>query len=306
MPLDARARVGLAAERGEVREAERAEAIVDAHRHDVAAAREGGAAVPGDAALPGLEAAAVDPDQHRPPRVVRGGRADVEREAVLVPAHVALCGEAFARKLRRGGAEALRSPDALPARVGLGREEAPLPDRRSRVGDAGEEHRAFLLATFDLALPGVRDESHGGTSLGSFGPGACPSPGRAGYAGLASWLTPASGGRLLDRQTPEEVAVGVTRFAALAVLALAAPARADLLVASSETDAVLRYDAASGAFRGSFVAAGAGGLDQPRGIAVGPDGELYVASFMTDEVLRYDGATGAFQSTSSSRRGAAG
>ena len=88
--------------------------------------------------------------------------------------------------------------------------------------------------------------------------------------------------------------MGVTRFAALAVLALAAPARADLLVASSETDAVLRYDAVSGAFRGSFVAAGAGGLDQPRGMAVGPDGALYVASFLTDEVLRYDGATGAF------------
>jgi DNA-binding beta-propeller fold protein YncE len=83
---------------------------------------------------------------------------------------------------------------------------------------------------------------------------------------------------------------------ALAVVAtaLAAPARADLLVASSGTDSVLRYDATTGAFRGAFVAAGAGGLDQPRGLATGPDGALYVASFFTDQVLRYDGDTGAF------------
>jgi len=84
------------------------------------------------------------------------------------------------------------------------------------------------------------------------------------------------------------------RAAALVALALAAPARADLLVSSTETDSVLRYDATTGAFRGAFVAAGSGGLDQPRGIARGPDGALYVASFFTDEVLRYDGTTGAF------------
>src|SRR4030095_1817570 len=67
-------------------------------------------------------------------------------------------------------------------------------------------------------------------------------------------------------------------------------ARADLLLSSTETDSVLRYDAATGAFRGAFVAAGSGGLDQPRGLGLGPDGNLYVASFMSDQVLCYDGA----------------
>ena len=81
---------------------------------------------------------------------------------------------------------------------------------------------------------------------------------------------------------------------ALLGLALAVPARADLLVAASETDAVLRYDATTGAFRGAFVAPGAGGLDQPRGMTSGPDGALYVASYFTNEVLRYDGVNGAF------------
>ena len=89
-------------------------------------------------------------------------------------------------------------------------------------------------------------------------------------------------------------ALAFARIAALVALALAAPARADLLVSSTETDSVLRYDAATGAFRGAFVAPGSGGLDQPRGIALGPDGALYVSSFFTDEVLRYDGATGDF------------
>lgn len=80
----------------------------------------------------------------------------------------------------------------------------------------------------------------------------------------------------------------------LCLLAAARPARADLLVANSEKDSVLRYDEATGAPRGAFVAAGSGGLDQPRDMAFGPDGALYVASFFTGQVLRYDGATGAF------------
>src|SRR4029453_2149932 len=71
-------------------------------------------------------------------------------------------------------------------------------------------------------------------------------------------------------------------------------ARADRLLSSTETDSVLRYDAATGAFRGAFVAAGSGGLDQPRRLGLGPHGNLYVASFMSDQVLCYDGATGAF------------
>ena len=86
---------------------------------------------------------------------------------------------------------------------------------------------------------------------------------------------------------------------------------------------VLRYEGPSGpnpgAFLGTFVPAGSGGLANPVGLLFGPDGrndgklDLYVASSVvyltgsnsetfaarpgTSEVLRYDGTTGAFLGT---------
>lgn len=66
-----------------------------------------------------------------------------------------------------------------------------------------------------------------------------------------------------------------------------------LYVSSFDSDAILRYDGATGAFLDVFVAAGAGGLDGPdAGMVFGPDGDLYVPSYYSDEVLRYDGVTG--------------
>lgn len=55
---------------------------------------------------------------------------------------------------------------------------------------------------------------------------------------------------------------------------------------------VLRYDSVTGAYLGSFVSAGSGGLTRPTGLTFGPDGNLYVAD--RNQVLRYDGVTGAF------------
>lgn len=67
-----------------------------------------------------------------------------------------------------------------------------------------------------------------------------------------------------------------------------------LLIASSATDSVLRYDGSTGAFLGAFVTSGSGGLDNPFDLSFGPDLNLYVASTSTSEVLRYEGRTGAF------------
>ena len=57
---------------------------------------------------------------------------------------------------------------------------------------------------------------------------------------------------------------------------------------------ILRYHAGSGAFAGTFVPKGSGGLDQAAAMAFGPDGSLYVSSAATHSVLRFNGNTGEF------------
>jgi len=66
-----------------------------------------------------------------------------------------------------------------------------------------------------------------------------------------------------------------------------------LLVCSSGTHSVLRYDGVTGASLGAFVAPGSGGLTAPFGLTFGNNGNLFVTS-ETNEVLEFDGGTGAF------------
>ena len=77
------------------------------------------------------------------------------------------------------------------------------------------------------------------------------------------------------------------------LFAAALLAHADLLVTSAFTDSVLRYDAATGAFLGTFIPSGSGGLDDPRGIVAAANGDILVSSFATDQILRYS-STGTF------------
>jgi sugar lactone lactonase YvrE len=66
-------------------------------------------------------------------------------------------------------------------------------------------------------------------------------------------------------------------------------------LANYPTDEVLKYDPTTGAFLGVLVAAGAGGLNGPDGVAYGPDGNVYVNSQANGgQVLRFDSQTGAF------------
>jgi outer membrane protein assembly factor BamB len=70
--------------------------------------------------------------------------------------------------------------------------------------------------------------------------------------------------------------------------------------------AVLKFNGKTGAFLGTFVAAGSGGLQNARGVAFGPDGNLYVTDFNGTQVLRYNGTTGAFMGVFASASGACG
>src|SRR5205823_3393050 len=47
----------------------------------------------------------------------------------------------------------------------------------------------------------------------------------------------------------------------------------------------------------AFIAPGSGGLNTPRDLVLGPDGNIYVSSQGTNSVLRYSGTTGAFLGT---------
>jgi sugar lactone lactonase YvrE len=67
----------------------------------------------------------------------------------------------------------------------------------------------------------------------------------------------------------------------------------DLYVGSTLTSEVLLYSGTTGASLGAFVAAGSGGLQQPNGLAFGPDGDLLVSSYGTGQVLEYRGPANA-------------
>jgi DNA-binding beta-propeller fold protein YncE len=71
----------------------------------------------------------------------------------------------------------------------------------------------------------------------------------------------------------------------------------NLYVSNGFGDSISRFDGATGASLGFFVAPGAFGLDAPVGIAFGPSGDLYVASFPTNRIFRFDIASGALVST---------
>src|SRR5262245_8248239 len=71
-----------------------------------------------------------------------------------------------------------------------------------------------------------------------------------------------------------------------------------LLVADSGNGRVLLYDGITGAFIDVFIPSGRGRLNNPRNIAIGPDGHIYISNWAGPDgpgiVMRYNGKTGAF------------
>ncbi len=66
-----------------------------------------------------------------------------------------------------------------------------------------------------------------------------------------------------------------------------------LFVADYGADAILRYDAVTGAFAGVFAAGRAQRVDRPASVRLGPGGQLYSAGFGQADIVRYDAVTGA-------------
>jgi sugar lactone lactonase YvrE len=79
-----------------------------------------------------------------------------------------------------------------------------------------------------------------------------------------------------------------------------------LLVSTSRGNSVMELKQFGSATPQVLVAAGAGGLDDPDAMAIGPDGKLYVSSGRSPEnsaILRYDARTGAFLNVFASGHG---
>jgi len=71
-------------------------------------------------------------------------------------------------------------------------------------------------------------------------------------------------------------------------------ATVDILASNPSTSSILRFDGATGAPKGHFIAPGEGGLVSPRQMVVGPDGLLYVADFLGNTVKRFSLVDGSF------------
>ena len=67
-----------------------------------------------------------------------------------------------------------------------------------------------------------------------------------------------------------------------------------MLISDMKNNRVLRFNAQTGEFIDVFVHEKSGGLDEPQGLAFGPDKNLYVVSSHTKNILQYEGSSGAF------------
>ena len=114
----------------------------------------------------------------------------------------------------------------------------------------------------------------------AFGPGASSDLYISSANGIV-WRYPAGGG------LAEEFARGNS-----ALEGLLFGAGADLFVASSLENAILRFDGLSGISEGEF--ASKSGLDYPYDVYFGPDGNLWVSSELQGGILRFNGTTGEF------------
>jgi len=118
--------------------------------------------------------------------------------------------------------------------------------------------------------------------------------------GLTNWLsTTIRNGILMRQQIWRRRNRRIHRKEAVELLECRVMLARDLLVASGDTDSILRFDGDTGEAKGVFVSAGSGGLIDPLSPTFGPDGNLYVISNDSSDirVLKYSGTSGAFLST---------
>jgi len=81
------------------------------------------------------------------------------------------------------------------------------------------------------------------------------------------------------------------------------PVQAALLVSSSGDNSIKQYDEITGAYIRDFVTPGSGGLLNPQGLTLGPNGNLFVVSG-AGSIKEYSGTSGEYvKDFASSREG---
>lgn len=96
------------------------------------------------------------------------------------------------------------------------------------------------------------------------------------------------------RSVPRAFLTVIVAVTALVATPGATRGQATIFASNISPNTVGRYNAATGAFLGSLTG---GTLNNPAGLALGPDGNLYVASISSDSVLRFNPSTGAYIDT---------
>ena len=157
------ARAVLVAEGAEPEEAQRPEAVVDAHHDDVASAHEAGTVVPGRGRGAAGEAAAVEPHEHRAGPVVARRGLHVEGQAVLRRDHLGTA----EHRLEATGVLPRRRPERpciaqlRPRLRGIGWTEPTLAHRGGGIGKAPEVEHPVVFEPLDAAARGVGDHRAG-------------------------------------------------------------------------------------------------------------------------------------------------
>jgi hypothetical protein len=186
----------------------------------------------------------------------------------------------------------------------------PSPDRFLYVCDTAPSVRRYDAAT------GVPRGAAGNPDDAVLVPGNRPGSSVGGVRGMAlsadgMLFARVSGIQRFDARTGANLGPGGNPLSAfihtggpdLGALSLGFALGPDGLLYAANNDLgakdIRRFDPSTGDFLGVFVPAMSGGLQNPRGLAFGPDGHLYVGSVgegtspTAASILRYDGATGA-------------
>ncbi len=126
------------------------------------------------------------------------------------------------------------------------------------------------------------------------GDGGLNAPGDLAFDSNSNLLVTGTSSNQIHKYDSSGAFVGIVASGLNAPYGIEIASDGSLLIANSGTDEILKV---TGGVVKKYIRSGSGGLDEPRNVVIGPDGDLYVTSLLTASVLRYDRNTGAPKGT---------